>query len=90
MTDADYKVIWENTAKNDIKKLSRPVAIAIDKKVLNFLAHNPRGSNTKPLSGPYKGLWRYRVADDYHVFYAIDDNTKTITITNIEHRSSAY
>lgn len=79
--------MWDDAAKDDIKKISRSIAIAINQKVLNFLAQDSKGNNSKPLKGQYKGIWRYRVFDDYKVFYSIDESEKIITITNLYHRS---
>lgn len=85
-----YKIIWDDAVKSDIKKISRPIALAINNKILNFLSQDPRGGNSKPPKGQYKGIWRYRISDDYRAFYSINETERVITILNLYHRSKAY
>ena len=48
-----------------------------------------RHPNIKRLTGPLKGLFRFR-AGDYRVLYKIAVQTKTVYVMRIAHRREAY
>ena len=43
----------------------------------------------KPLTGPYKGLWKYRIGD-YRIIYAIEDKRLVVFVLRIRHRKDVY
>ncbi|MBM3610659.1 MAG: type II toxin-antitoxin system RelE/ParE family toxin [Alphaproteobacteria bacterium] len=43
----------------------------------------------KPLNGPMKGLWRYRVGD-YRIICKIDKSQTTILVVDLGHRREVY
>jgi len=59
---------------------------------LTDLAKNPlemRGDTVKPLSGDFKGCWRYRIGP-YRLIYSPDSNTGDITLLAFAARGGAY
>lgn len=49
----------------------------------------PRGDTIKPLSGKFKGLWRYRVGD-YRVIYRPTADSKCVVLLDFAPRGVAY
>lgn len=49
---------------------------------------DPR-SRGKALTGPLRGLWRYRVGD-YRIVCELIDSRLIILVSDIDHRSSVY
>ena len=57
----NYKVKWENKAKEDLKKIGdRTIAEEIERQTEKVLSSNPF-SNGKPLTGNWEGRWTYRI-----------------------------
>ncbi|MCC6124416.1 MAG: type II toxin-antitoxin system RelE/ParE family toxin [Pirellulales bacterium] len=57
---------------------------------LRLLEIDPlRHPNIKPLIGPLKGFFRFRIGD-YRVVYRIDSKNKTVYVVRIVHRKEAY
>ncbi len=55
-----------------------------------LLEANPlRHPNIKRLTGPLKGLFRFR-AGDYRIIYQIDAYKKDVYVVRIAHRKQAY
>ncbi|MBO0840522.1 MAG: type II toxin-antitoxin system RelE/ParE family toxin [Sciscionella sp.] len=82
-------MVWSRPAKRAIEKeLPESVAAAALELILGPLRDNPRRIG-KPLRPPLDGVYSARRAT-YRVLYRIDDDTRTITIEAIRHRSSAY
>ena len=50
--------------------------------------HGPRRVGA-PLRSPFAGHWRAR-RGEYRVRYTIDDDAKTVTVLDIDHRRDAY
>jgi mRNA-degrading endonuclease RelE of RelBE toxin-antitoxin system len=56
------------------------------------LTKNPleiRGDTVKPLSGEFKGCWRYRIGD-FRLIYSADRNSGDVTLVAFSPRGSAY
>jgi mRNA interferase RelE/StbE len=83
-----YKLRWNSGAYKDLKALDKSTAARIVSKVKTVLIHNPleRG---KPLTGPFKGFYRYRVGH-YRVIYTVDEQTITIIVLRVRHRKDVY
>ncbi|MCD6383876.1 MAG: type II toxin-antitoxin system RelE/ParE family toxin [Thermoplasmata archaeon] len=79
------KIEYKSSVVKDLRQLDKTVARRILQRIEQDLGENPdRGT---PLSGPFKGLFKYRIGD-YRVIY-----TKTregILILRIGHRSKVY
>ncbi|MEA2046157.1 MAG: type II toxin-antitoxin system RelE/ParE family toxin [Euryarchaeota archaeon] len=80
-----YKVEYKSSVSKDLKKLNTRSAKRILHQVEKDLGADPdRGV---PLSGQFKGLFKYRIGD-YRIIY-----TKTkdgILVLRIGHRSKVY
>lgn len=49
---------------------------------------NPK-QRSKPLSGKYQGVWRFRVGD-YRVICRFDDGKRVILVLEVGHRGEIY
>ena len=63
-------------------------------RIYNWIEKNLSGCEDprkfgKPLTGQYKGSWRYRIGD-YRVIAEIHDDVVTILVLDILHRSTVY
>lgn len=85
-----WTVDYTQTARNQLKKLDKPVA----RRIVDFLddrvakQENPRALG-KALTGPLGTLWRYRVGD-YRVICDIQHQAVTILVIRIGHRREVY
>ena len=84
-----WSISFEDKALKAFNKLDN----SIKQRVTNFLinieqSENPRQQG-KPLTGKYKGLWRYRVGN-YRLICNIQDDEVIILILNIGHRNKIY
>jgi mRNA interferase RelE/StbE len=81
------------SAKNYVKSLPKvrqeAIAQAFDYLCQVSLFRHPNPTVIKPLKGQYKGLWRYRVGE-IRIVYAIDEETRTIQIVEIDNRGNMY
>jgi mRNA interferase RelE/StbE len=77
-------------AARDIKKLDRSVAARILKTLESPVAQaaNPRKLG-RPLKGEDSGYWRWRIGD-YRVVGIVRDETVTILVVRVAHRSAVY
>jgi mRNA interferase RelE/StbE len=82
-----YKIFFARSARKELQASPLNVAKRIIEKI-ESLDSNPRPSGSKKLHG-HSGLWRVRIGE-YRVIYSIDDNTRTIDVILIRHRSDAY
>lgn len=85
-----YHVEYSKDARRDIKKLNKPVANRIKKFISENLegCENPR-LRGKPLHGPLRGNWSYRVGN-YRIIAEIEDDKILITVVEIGHRGKIY
>ena len=81
-----YKIIIENKAQKDIRKLPNKIFEQIDSAIIS-LETNPRPYNSKKLRGT-DGR-RIRVGD-YRILYHIDDTNHIVAIFRERHRREAY
>jgi mRNA interferase RelE/StbE len=85
-----WTIDYTQTARNQLKKLDKPVA----RRIADFLddrvakQEDPRALG-KALSGPPGTLWRYRVGD-YRVICEIQHRALTILVIRIDHRREIY
>lgn len=84
-----YKVVLlpkaEKTFARAAGSLARKLARAFRLLEVDPLRHR----NIKRLTGPLKGLFRFR-AGDYRIVYQIDVAGKTVYVVRIAHRKEAY
>ncbi|MBF0521733.1 MAG: type II toxin-antitoxin system RelE/ParE family toxin [Candidatus Omnitrophica bacterium] len=83
-----YKVFYLDSVEQDFESLDKQVRRRVLDKIENHLAKDPKGLG-KPLTGPLKGLWRYRVGD-FRVIYKIADKEILILIARVGHRKNIY
>ncbi len=82
----DYKVHIVSRAKREIKRLPRPIQIAILNSALS-LGRDPRPKGHRPIVGQ-KNLLRIRVGR-YRVIYNVQDQLQAVIIVTIRPRSEA-
>lgn len=84
-----YQVIISPTAARQLHdRLPEPVAWACFEFIRGPLAEEPRRVGV-PLRRPFEGRWRAR-RGEYRVRYTVNDDAKTVTILDIDHRRDAY
>lgn len=83
-----YKVLWDDTIADDLKKIDKIIARKIISKVSSYLARDPVNLG-KPLTGNLAGLMSYRFGD-YRVIYEVQEKNITIFVVKISHRKEAY
>jgi len=81
-----YEIIFQNPARNFLKKLDKENQVRIIRK-LRELSNNPRLG--KPLVGKLSGLWSLRVGK-YRLLYDVRREELTILIIDIGHRKNIY
>lgn len=82
-----YQVEYAEGVAKDLKKLPRQIKEKALIIVEKFLASDPFSG--KPLSGPYKGLWKYRIGD-YRIIYSIENKRLVVFVLRIRHRKNVY
>ncbi len=83
-----YKVVYLDVVEKDLKRLDKSIRKKIMDKIDKVLAKDPHGLG-KPLTGPFKGFWRYR-KDDFRVIYKISEKEILILVSRIGHRKDVY
>ncbi len=83
-----YKVVYAEGVEEDIARLDKRVKKKIIERIEGYLAKDPEGLG-KPLTGVFKGFWRYRF-DEYRVVYRIAQKEILITVFRIGHRKNVY
>ena len=83
-----YKVHYAQGVEKDLARLEKPLRSKILDKIEGHLAKDPAGLG-KPLTGIFKGFWRYRFSD-YRVIYRIGHKEILITVFRIGHRKNVY
>lgn len=82
-----YKIEYAKGIVKDLKKLPRDVVTGALKIIEEDLAIDPKKG--RPLVGPYKGLWKYRIGD-YRIIYSIEEKRLVIFVLRIRHRKDVY
>jgi len=85
-----WVIEYTDTAKEQLRKLDRPVA----RRIVDFMderiakAESPRQSG-RALTGPLGSLWRYRVGD-YRVICDIQDGALRVLVIALGNRRKIY
>lgn len=82
-----YKVEYAKGVVKDLKKLPKEIRIKALYVAEEILAVEPTAG--KPLTGPYKGLWKYRIGD-WRIIYSIERAKLVIFVLRIRHRKEVY
>jgi mRNA interferase RelE/StbE len=85
-----WTIDYTHTAKNQLKKLDKPVA----RRIVDFLddrvaKHEDPRSLGKALTGALGTLWRYRIGD-YRVICELQHRAVTILVIRTGHRREVY
>ena len=83
-----YKVIYADGVGDDLLKLDRRLRKKIIDRIETYLARDPQGLG-KPLTGIFKGYWRYRF-DDHRVIYRIAPHEILLVVLRIGNRKNVY
>lgn len=82
-----YKVEYAKGVVKDLRKLPKPIRKKALKIVESILAKDPKLG--RPLKGPYKGLWKYRMGD-YRIVYKVEYHNIVVFVLRIRHRKNVY
>jgi len=84
-----YRVVLLPKAEKTFARADAPLARKLAKG-FESLENNPlRHPNIKPLTGPLKGLFRFR-AGDYRIVYQINVAQEIVYVVRIAHRKEVY
>ena len=85
-----WAIDYADTAKAQLQKLDKQTARRIldymDERIVGL--ENPRNTG-KALTGPFGGLWRYRVGD-CRVICDIQDNALRVLVVQVGNRRDVY
>jgi mRNA interferase RelE/StbE len=85
---------WIIEFDEGVEKTLKKLGPQASRLILDYLrdriapAKDPRSSG-KPLQGPLKGLWRYRVGD-YRIISRIEDDKFVVLVVAVGHRKNVY
>lgn len=82
-----FKIEYAKGIAKDLRTMSPPVRKRALDVVEKELVQDPHRGH--PLTGPYKGLWKYRVGD-YRIIYSIEDKHLVVFVLRIRHRKDVY
>lgn len=80
--------VSRTAARQLAKALPEAAAAACVEFMYGPLAEEPHKVGA-PLRPPFAGQWRAR-RGQYRVRYSIDDDERTVTVLDVDHRRSAY
>ncbi len=91
---SEYAIFETDEFQRRLEKLSRVDAAAIRTKLEEYVYPQLReqpffGTNIRKLRGYSPEVWRYRIGR-FRVFYAVDQDERTVFILTIEARKDAY
>jgi mRNA interferase RelE/StbE len=84
-----YRVVLLPKAEKTFARADAPLAKKLAGCFESLESDPLRHPNIKPLTGPLKGLFRFRVGD-YRVVYRIAAHAKIVYVVRITHRREAY
>ena len=83
-----YNVEYAEGVEKELARLDKSLRLKVVNKIEHYLAKDPEGLG-KPLTGVFKGFWRYRF-DDYRIIYRIRHKEILISVFRIGHRKNIY
>lgn len=86
----DWTIEISSGAERQLRKLDRATARRLVAYLRTLVAetNDPR-QRGKGLTGPYSGLWRYRVGDHRIICQLLDDRL-IVLVVRLGHRSQVY
>ena len=88
MTARRYALEFAPKAIRSLGKLDRLAAARV-RAAAEALRDDPRPAGARMLTGMH-GVWRIRVAKDYRIVYALDDDRLVILVLDAGHRREIY
>ena len=82
-----FRVEYAKSVTKDLKSLPKPLRARALDVAEDILARDPYQG--KPLAGPYKGLYRFRVGE-YRIVYSIEKKRLVVLVLPIRLRKDAY
>lgn len=83
----NWKIIWEEEAEEDLKKIDKTTARKIRDKVREILSKNPKMGKT--LVDDWKGCWRITFGK-YRIIYEIHKNVLLVIVVKTGLRKNVY
>jgi len=83
-----YVIVTAPRVRRDLQRLPESVAAACIEFIQAAIATTPRRVG-KPLLGPFVGCFAAR-RGSYRIIYRIDDESRTVQIVYVDHRSDVY
>ena len=83
-----YQIKWHENVFDDLKSIDKSDAKRIIKKVEEYLVRDPIGLG-KPLTGDFKGFYRYRFGD-YRIIYSLYNEVRIMHVMKIGNRKNVY
>ena len=83
-----YTVILTPEAAANLRHFDKSTAVRIVSKLVWF-ALNFEEVTPEPLTGQFKGTFRFRIGD-YRAVYSLDHKDKVINVLTVHHRSGVY
>ena len=80
-----YNLEIVRSARKEIKRLSRPVRVRVID-AIELLVADPYRQGVRQLD---RGIFRYRVGH-YRIIYNVNNDTVTVRIVRVRHRSEVY
>ena len=80
-----WRIEYKASVEHDLRKIDRAARRRIIDDLETALSEDP--FQGEPLTGPFKGLRKYRVGD-YRVMYSIQKDS--VLVSRIGHRSTVY
>ena len=80
-----YNLEMVRSAQKDIKRLDRPVRVRVID-TIELLVADPYRQGVRQLDS---GIFRYRVGH-YRIIYNVDNDTVTVRVVRVRHRSEVY
>jgi len=79
-------ILWTSQALKDLEKIDKPIVERILRK-LDWYARNFDTTLPEPLSGDFKGTYKFRIGD-WRVVYVLEN--ETLIIHFVGHRREIY
>lgn len=88
MTQGGWTLRLAGPAKRRVQRLPEKIAAAVLEFILGPLLENPQRVG-RALRGELEGLQAARVGA-YRVVYEIDEQARTVTVLDVDHRGNVY
>ena len=85
LTELTHELILTSNARTDLQCLDTSIRTQIRRK-LEWLCENCDNRRHTAL----KGEFRFKTAKDYRVLYTFNRQTRVLTVSRIQHRSTVY